>query len=95
MALVANRILDRAYSSVARLASDGPSSTSDRPFPPPAPPTVLTPPPPPSQELGPTAPYKPLLAHAPAPQESFIAVDTKPTEYRLVVRLPGFRRDAM
>ena len=95
MALVANRILDRAYSSVARLASDGPSSTSDRPFPPPAPPTVLTPPPPPSQELGPTAPYKPFLAHAPAPQESFIAVDTKPTEYRLVVRLPGFRRDAM
>ncbi|KAI1795617.1 hypothetical protein LXA43DRAFT_729402 [Ganoderma leucocontextum] len=95
MALVANRILDRAYSSVARVASDGPSSISDRPLPPPAPPMVLTPPPLPSQDWGPTAPYKPFLAHAPAPQDSYIAVDTKPTEYRLVVRLPGFRRDAI
>lgn len=95
MALVANRILDRAYSSVAHVASDGCASMSDRPLPPPAPPTVLTPPPPPSQDWGPTAPYKPFLAHAPAPQDSVIAVDTKSTEYRLVVRLPGFRRDAM
>ena len=94
MALVANRLLDRTYST-ACVSSDGASSISDRPLPPPAPPTVLTPPPPPDQDWGSSAPYKPFLAHAPAPQDSYIAVDTKPTEYRLVVRLPGFRRDAM
>ncbi|KAI0645781.1 hypothetical protein C8Q79DRAFT_715798 [Trametes meyenii] len=97
MSLVANRIFDRAYSSAARVDSDNASSIlSDRPLPPPAPPTVLTPPPPPlSTDRGPTAPYEPFLAHAPAPQDSFIAVDTKPGEYRLIVRLPGFRRDAI
>ncbi|KAI0775798.1 hypothetical protein BD413DRAFT_652493 [Trametes elegans] len=97
MSLVANRMFDRAYSSAARVDSDGASSlSSDRPLPPPAPPSVLTPPPPPlSTDRGPTAPYEPFLAHAPAPQDSYIAVDTKPTEYRLVVRLPGFKRDAI
>ncbi|KAH9892648.1 hypothetical protein C8Q73DRAFT_746465 [Cubamyces lactineus] len=97
MSLVANRIFDRAYSCAARVDSDGSSSImSDRPIPPPAPPTVLTPPPPPlSTDRGPTAPYEPFLAHAPPPQDSYIAVDTKPTEYRLIVRLPGFRRDAI
>ncbi|KAI0829841.1 hypothetical protein BC628DRAFT_1416855 [Trametes gibbosa] len=97
MSLVANRMFDRAFSSAARIDSDSASSImSDRPLPPPAPPTVLTPPPPPlSTDRGPTAPYEPFLAHAPAPQDSFIAVDTKPTEYRLIVRLPGFRRDAI
>ncbi|KAI0358525.1 hypothetical protein OH77DRAFT_1494197 [Trametes cingulata] len=98
MSLVANRIFDRAYSSAAR-ADGGDSASSilsDRPLPPPAPPTVLTPPPPPlSTDRGPTAPYEPFLAHAPAPRDSYIAVDTKPTEYRLIVRLPGFRRDAI
>lgn len=96
MSLVASRILDRAYSSVARVSSDGSSSLSDRPLPPPAPPTVLTPPPPPlSQDSGPSAPYQPFLAHDPPPQDCYIAVDTKPAEYRLLVRLPGFKRDAM
>ena len=96
MSLVANRILDRAYSSAARVSSDRASSVSDRPLPPPEPPTVLTPPPPPlSQDRGPAAPYEPFLAHAPPPQDSYIAVDTKPAEYRLLVRLPGFKRDAM
>ncbi|KAL1942817.1 hypothetical protein VTO73DRAFT_5057 [Trametes versicolor] len=97
MSLVANRMFDRAYSSAARVDSDNASSImSDRPLPPPAPPTVLTPPPPPlSTDRGPTAPYEPFLAHAPAPQDSFISVDTRPTEYRLIVRLPGFRRDAI
>lgn len=97
MSLVANRMFDRAYSSAARVDSDNASSImSDRPLPPPAPPTVLTPPPPPlSTDRGPTAPYEPFLAHAPAPQDSFISVDTRPTEYRLIVKLPGFRRDAM
>ncbi|KAI0745912.1 hypothetical protein C8Q76DRAFT_605407 [Earliella scabrosa] len=96
MSLVANRILDRAYSSAARVSSDRASSVSDRPLPPPEPPTVLTPPPPPlSQDRGPAAPYEPFLAHAPPPQDSYIAVDTKPAEYRLLVRLPGFKRDAI
>ncbi|RPD57549.1 hypothetical protein L226DRAFT_301513 [Lentinus tigrinus ALCF2SS1-7] len=95
MSLVASRILDRAYSSAAR-SPDASSSISDRPLPPPAPPTVLTPPPPPlSQDRGPTAPYEPFLAHAPPPQDSYIAVDTTPAEYRLLVRLPGFKRDAI
>ncbi|KAI0744110.1 hypothetical protein C8Q80DRAFT_879161 [Daedaleopsis nitida] len=96
MTLVANRILDRNYSCASRVSSDAASAVSDRPLPPPAPPTVLTPPPPPlSQDRGPTAPYEPFLAHAPPPQDSFIAVDTKPAEYRLLVRLPGFKRDAI
>ncbi|KAI0373956.1 hypothetical protein BV20DRAFT_1033402 [Pilatotrama ljubarskyi] len=98
MSLVANRMFDRAYSSAAR-ADGGDSASSilsDRPLPPPAPPTVLTPPPPPlSTDRGPTAPYEPFLARAPAPRDSYIAVDTKPAEYRLVIRLPGFRRDAI
>ncbi|TFK84572.1 hypothetical protein K466DRAFT_220685 [Polyporus arcularius HHB13444] len=95
MSLVANRVLDRAYSSTVR-SPDGVASISDRPLPPPAPPTVLTPPPPPlSQDRGPAAPYEPFLAHAPPPQDSYIAVDTKPAEYRLLVRLPGFKRDAI
>lgn len=93
MSLVANRALDR-YSSTR--SPDGASAISDRPLPPPAPPTVLTPPPPPlSHDRGPAAPYEPFLAHAPPPQDSYIAVDTKPAEYRLLVRLPGFKRDAM
>ena len=96
MSLVASRIFDRAYSSAARASVDCPSPGSARSLPPPAPPTVLTPPPPPlSQDRGPAAPYEPFLAHAPPPQDSYIAVDTRPTEYRLVVRLPGFKRDSM
>ncbi|KAI0946328.1 hypothetical protein AcV7_010334 [Taiwanofungus camphoratus] len=65
-------------------------------LPPPAPPVVLTPPPPPSnEERRPRAPHEPFLAHSPPPQDSYIAVETKPREYRLLVRLPGFRRDAI
>ncbi|KAI0690280.1 hypothetical protein C8T65DRAFT_711670 [Cerioporus squamosus] len=97
LSLVANRMFHRAYSSSAR-SPDGDSAISDRPLPPPAPPTVLTPPPPLSplgQDRGPVAPYEPFLAHAPPPQDSYIAVDTKPAEYRLLVRLPGFKRDAI
>ncbi|KAN0105271.1 hypothetical protein V8E52_011210, partial [Russula decolorans] len=41
------------------------------------------------------APYEPYLSDAPAPPDSWIAVETSPVEYRLVVRLPGFRRDAI
>ncbi|KII92423.1 hypothetical protein PLICRDRAFT_103840 [Plicaturopsis crispa FD-325 SS-3] len=41
------------------------------------------------------APYEPFLSHAPPPEDSWIAVETKPTEYVLIVRLPGFRRDGI
>jgi HSP20 family molecular chaperone IbpA len=35
------------------------------------------------------------LCDAPPPPDSWIAVETSPVEYRLVARLPGFRRDAI
>ncbi|KAG0707093.1 hypothetical protein DFH29DRAFT_898409 [Suillus ampliporus] len=40
------------------------------------------------------APYDSFLCHAPPP-DTWIAVETSPSEYRLVVRLPGFRRDGI
>lgn len=41
------------------------------------------------------APYLPFLSHAPPPADSYIEVETTPGEYRLNVRLPGFRRDGI
>ncbi|KAI0949138.1 hypothetical protein AcW1_008833 [Taiwanofungus camphoratus] len=84
------RFIDRSYSTGSMTAVDMSQ------LPPPAPPVVLTPPPPPSnEERRPRAPHEPFLAHSPPPQDSYIAVETKPREYRLLVRLPGFRRDAI
>jgi hypothetical protein len=40
-------------------------------------------------------PYAPFLSHAPPPADSWIEVETTPTEYRLNVKLPGFKRDGM
>lgn len=40
-------------------------------------------------------PYAPFLSHAPPPADSWIEVETTPSEYRLNVRLPGFQRDGM
>ncbi|KAF8070112.1 hypothetical protein FPV67DRAFT_1393871, partial [Lyophyllum atratum] len=37
----------------------------------------------------------PFLSHAPPPPDSWIEVETSNSEYRLVVRLPGFRRDGI
>jgi len=69
---------------------------SSRGLPPPAPPTILDPPPAHSNSICRSrAPYEPYLSDAPAPPDSWIAVETSPVEYRLVVRLPGFRRDAI
>ncbi|KAI0297090.1 hypothetical protein BC826DRAFT_907907, partial [Russula brevipes] len=39
--------------------------------------------------------HEPFLSDAPPPPDSWIAVETSPVEYRLVARLPGFRRDAI
>jgi hypothetical protein len=69
---------------------------TSRGFPPPAPPTILDPPP--AREHSARnfrAPYEPFLSDAPPPPDSWIAVETSQTDYRLNVRLPGFRRDAM
>ncbi|CCL98668.1 uncharacterized protein FIBRA_00670 [Fibroporia radiculosa] len=97
-----SRFLDRTFSSAAYspyslmpapVAAPSPDTDS---FPPPAPPVVLTPPPPPlSEETSMRAPHEPFLAPAPAPNDSYIAVETNLREYCLLVRLPGFRRDAI
>lgn len=73
-----------------------PLPASSNRLPPPAPPTILDPPPAHSNSVhGSRAPHEPFLSDAPPPADSWIAVETSPVEYRLVVRLPGFRRDAM
>ena len=70
--------------------------SAPRGLPPPAPPTILDPPPArPNSTLRSRAPHEPFLSDAPPPPDSWIAVETLPVEYRLVARLPGFRRDAM
>lgn len=71
-------------------------TSSSRGLPPPAPPTILDPPPAHSNSVRRSrAPHEPFLSDAPPPPDSWIAVETSPVEYRLVVRLPGFRREAM
>ena len=71
-------------------------SSSSRGLPPPAPPTILDPPPERSNSFCRSrAPHEPFLSDAPAPPDSWIAVETSPVEYRLVARLPGFGRDSM
>ena len=66
---------------------------------PPQPPTILTPPLPSSateEEARKRAPYEPFLPRGqPSAAHTYIAVETVATEYRLIVRLPGFQRDAM
>ncbi|KAJ6498904.1 hypothetical protein C8R45DRAFT_821625 [Mycena sanguinolenta] len=42
-----------------------------------------------------SAPYEPFLNHAPPPVDSWIEVETTGEEYRLIVRLPGFKRDGI
>lgn len=42
-----------------------------------------------------SAPYEPFLSHAPPPADAHIDVETTDQEYRLIVRLPGYKRDAM
>jgi len=70
--------------------------SSSRGLPPPAPPTILDPPPARSNSSrNSRAPHEPFLSDAPAPPDSWIAVETTQVEYRLVARLPGFRRDSM
>ncbi|KIM45288.1 hypothetical protein M413DRAFT_66521 [Hebeloma cylindrosporum] len=70
-------------------------------YPPPDPPTILPLDPPEDTSDGtdnstrPRPPYVPFLSHAPPPPDSWIQVETTPTEYRLHVRLPGFSREGI
>ena len=71
-------------------------AVASRTLPPPAPPTILDPPPVRSSiARNSRAPHEPFLSDAPPPPDSWIAVETSPGEYRLIARLPGYRRDAM
>ncbi|KAG6874490.1 hypothetical protein C0995_010400 [Termitomyces sp. Mi166 len=54
-------------------------------YPAPDPPTILAP------EVSPG----PFLSHAPPPPDSWIQVETSTSEYKLNVRLPGFKRDGI
>ena len=81
----------REFSEPRRMVS--PSSLNSDHLPKPAPPTVLTPPPPPRADAG--SAHEPFLSHAPPPQDSYIAVETSASEYRLIINLPGYRRDSM
>lgn len=80
----------RPFSPTPSFAMDAESSY----MPPPVPPTILTPPPPPAQDGQHHAPHEPFLAHA-SPRNPEIRVETSRREYKLVVRLPGYRRDSM
>jgi hypothetical protein len=66
-------------------------------YPAPEAPVIMTPPPPPAGSGRPNqAPYEPFLCHNAVSEERHsIAIETSTGEYRLVVNLPGFRRDAM
>ncbi|KAF8957969.1 hypothetical protein BDZ97DRAFT_1630843, partial [Flammula alnicola] len=39
--------------------------------------------------------YVPFLSHAPPPHDSWIVIETTPSEYKLLVRLPGFSREGI
>ena len=85
-----------------RALTSSSSIPSGQSMPPPAPPVILTPPPPPTGEQsgggsdsGPVPPHVPFLSHGSPSREVYIAVETFLREYRLVVRLPGYRRDSM
>lgn len=77
-------------------ALSGPSFNSSM-YPAPEAPVILTPPTQAErcgEDANRRAPYDSFLCHSPPP-DTWIAVETSPSEYRLVVRLPGFRRDGI
>ena len=83
-------------SAATHLPPSASPALASRSLPPPAPPTILDPPPVRSSiARNSRAPHEPFLSDAPPPPDSWIAVETSPGEYRLIARLPGFRRDAM
>ncbi|KAG6866370.1 hypothetical protein C0991_005291 [Blastosporella zonata] len=94
-----------------RRSSDSPSYASSHPprpatspqyppphrasYPAPDPHRTSYPAPDPPTILAPTVSPAPFLSHLPPPPDSWIEVETSAHEYRLVVRLPGFRRDGI
>ncbi|KAH9176397.1 hypothetical protein EDB89DRAFT_1846514 [Lactarius sanguifluus] len=83
-------------SGATHITSPASPTLASRGLPPPAPPTILDPPPVRSSiARSSRAPHEPFLSDAPPPADSWIAVETSPGEYRLIARLPGFRRDAI
>lgn len=81
----------RRYSPASSFAmSDSESSY----MPAPVPPTILTPPPPPAQDGRHYAPHEPFLARE-CPHSTEIRVETSRADYKLIVRLPGYRRDSI
>lgn len=87
----------RAQPSNSSPAQRSISAASANYYPAPAAPVILTPPPPPTGSSSrPHAPYEPFLCHNPVSEDRHsISVETLNREYRLLVRLPGFSRDAM
>ncbi|KAF9227217.1 hypothetical protein BS17DRAFT_695226 [Gyrodon lividus] len=81
--------------SSTRALSRATSSASNMPTP--EAPVILTPPPQNERsddDAQRRAPYDSFLCHAPPP-DTWIAVETSQSEYSLLVRLPGFRRDGI
>ncbi|KAG2148646.1 uncharacterized protein EDB93DRAFT_1144072 [Suillus bovinus] len=73
------------------------SSSNEGLYPAPEAPVILTPPTQAErcgEDATKRAPYDSFLCHGPPP-DTWIVVETSSSEYRLVVRLPGFRRDAI
>jgi len=86
-----HRDRDRSVtSSTASLASASGSG-----FAPPAPPTVLSPTPVDHGRDSRSAAHNSFLSQSSPTREVYIAVETLAREYKLVVRLPGYRRDSI
>lgn len=89
----------RENSEMRQVVSSSPTSTQPtavpRPLTVPHQPPIVHAPPPPVLREHVEAAHEPFLSQAPPPQDSYLAVETNPRQYRLTARLPGFRRDAM
>ncbi|KAH7920714.1 hypothetical protein BV22DRAFT_1020725 [Leucogyrophana mollusca] len=72
------------------------SVSANSSYPAPEAPVILAPPPQAESEYSARrrAPYDSFLCHAPPP-DTWIAVESSASEYSLIVRLPGFRRDGI
>ena len=79
-----------AASQPSNTASATYSAMTMTSYPAPEPPVILGP----TNDI-PNRAYEPFLSHAPPPADSWIEVETTAGEYRLTVRLPGFRRDGI
>lgn len=95
-----NSALSSAPLTSSPAISSSMSAMSDSSYPPPDPPTIL--PVDPTHDVtlyqsdSRQAPYMPFLSHVlPSPDSSWIEVETTQSEYKLLVRLPGFSREGI